>query len=342
VIDPGIAQELKLALVADTDPSLDERLANVAVALEAASEGAGLEETLKTPSPFEGPLPPRLMPEHIDTISDRGRAGPPEITQKSKAPPDLMAEQSLPAEARARIERRIPVVERFSAPRPPPVPATPPATPPSPSSSPAAAERTALDLAAALGMAPEPRSATPRPERRLAEPELRVPDKGAPPPELRVELLELREPAKKRDGLRAEQLATLARSTGLLAKLLPVAMGILVLLATVALSLSLLRREERQEHVELRFLAIGDDHAVATHSEVGTPVNIETEPPGLLVMFNRQVLGKTPFNGRIPVELEDKVAVELSSPYFERWLGEVRRGPAGDYTITVDLTRRGR
>ena len=115
-----------------------------------------------------------------------------------------------------------------------------------------------------------------------------------------------------------------------------------VLLATVMVTASLLKREERQEHVELRFMAIGDSREVTKASSVGTPVIIETEPPGLLVMFDRKVLGKTPFQAELPLELEDSVVVELTSPYFDRYLGEVKRGPAGDYTIRVDLKRRER
>lgn len=341
IIDPGIASEIGQALAVDTDPALDDRLANMVVALEEAVGSSDPEETLRTPPPQEGVTfldqdfqLPRIE-EHDDTVFDAGLPPNVEVTQKTKAPVDLMIEHSLPAEARARIERRIPVVERSTRAQRAPPPAA------SVSPSPAAAERTALDLAAALGMAPEP--AAPRPEPvRPQEPELRVPERATPSVEPRGSPLDLREQPKRREGLRSDQLASLASSTSNIAKIIPVILGMFVLLATVMVTVSLMKREERQEHVELRFMAIGDSREVTKASSVGTPVIIETEPPGLLVMFDRKVLGKTPFQAELPLELEDSVVVELTSPYFDRYLGEVKRGPAGDYTIRVDLKRRER
>lgn len=345
IIDPSLAAELQLALEPllnrDTDPVLDERLANMAVELEEAADSAPPERTTRSASPFEVRVTP-VIDEFSDTLLD-----PAEKTQRSRIPYDLRAEQTLPPPARERV-RRAPVDPRVI---PVSQVASPPAGPaPATSRSSESSERTSLDLAAALGMPPERPAAkkpSPTPPTGVPQPELlRVPEAGAGPA-LNFQRAtpsngSIRSPAAPRAGLRSDQLAGLASATDRISRLIPVVLVILVVLATIAVSLRLFKPEVRQEHVELRFLALGGTATVTRRSETGTQLIIETDPPGLLVLFDRQVLGKTPFTGSIPLELGPTVAVELSSPYFERWLGEVQRGPAGDYTINVELARRAR
>lgn len=334
IIDPSLAQELQAALEpllkVEVASGRDARLDNAPVDLEETSKDAQPERTMKSPSPFDVRVSP-VLDEFSETLLD-----PVEKTQRARVPYDLRAEQTLPPPARERVKKPAPVPQIIAA------PPTPPASPAPAESS----ERTALDLAAALGMAPEPvapKRATPSGAAHEAE-QLRVPEQGAP---LALGLDSAAPSAAKRgarpaEGMRSDQIAGLAQATDRVSRLIPVVLAILLVLATIGISIRMFQPEERQEHVELRFLALGNRGAVTKISDTGTPVIIETDPPGLLVLFDRQVLGKTPYSGTVPLDLNDTVAIELSSPYFERWLGEVKQGPAGDYTINVRLARRAR
>lgn len=334
IIDPSLAQELQAALEpllqVEVASARDARLDNAPVDLDDTSKDAQPERTMKSPSPFDVRVTP-VLDEFSETLLD-----PVEKTQRARVPYDLRAEQTLPPPAHEPVKKPTPVPKIIAA------PVTPPAGPAPAESS----ERTALDLAAALGMAPEPaapKQATPSGAAHEAE-KLRVPEQGVP---IALGLDTAAPGAAKRnarpaEGMRSDQIAGLAQATDRISRIIPVVLAILLVLATIGISIRMFQPDERQEHVELRFLALGNQDAVTQKSDTGTPVIIETDPPGLLVLFDRKVLGKTPYTGTVPLVLDDTVAIELSSPYFERWLGEVKQGPAGDYTINVRLERRAR
>lgn len=340
IIDQSLGdavRALEPQVIDETDPQLDERLDNPPVVLDDDTDdfAAPPERTVRARSPFGVHVEP-VLGEHADTLTEASL----ERTQRARVPYDLKAELTLPPSANRPKPRPSPV-DPVVAPAP-----DRPAPKPRASTPADARARTSLDIAAALGMAPEPAPAEPKvstPSPKL-EPELRVPEKGG---ERKLDL-GLEAPASKRgergprEGLRSDQLAGLAESTSRISRLIPIALGLLVLLATIAVSLQLLPSRERQEHVELRFLAIGGAGEITARTSVETRLTIETTPPGLLVLFDRQVLGKTPFTAEVPVDFGEGVALELSSPYFERYLGEVRPDPSGAYRIQVDLTRRER
>jgi hypothetical protein len=327
MIDPGLAEQLRQAL----EDSNASRVAKATVPIEGSAKSTpeSAERTQISPNPFDMRVTPVVNTED-ETLLD-----PAEQTQKARIPYDLQAELSLPAPA---IERRRqqPIVSRLPRPAVPKLPQTPSS----------AREQTAIDIASALGIAPEPSNSAPvpKPSRSNAEdPPLHVPDAGPEP------FLALNRPTEKAgpharpsEGLSGEQLGGLAEGTERIARLLPVVLMILLVLSTIAVSVRLFKPEARQEHLELRFLALGQGKAFNSQTDLATTIVVDTEPPGILVLYDRDILGKTPFTAMVPVELENNVVVELSGPYFEKWIAEVKRGPAGDYTIKVNLTPKDR
>ncbi len=334
MIDPGLAEELRRAL----EDSNSSQLGQVTVALEGTDKSPimNAERTQVSANPFDVRITPVVMPE-ADTLLDRA-----EQTQKARIPHDLRAELSLPAPAIERRRQKGPPVSAL-----PPLALAKPKTsrksvkPPSVPS-----ERTAIDLAAALGIAPEPSNAAPVPVPSRARPvdaPLHVPDAG-PQAFLALKPTPDKPAARGRpsEGLSSDQLNNLAEGTERIARLLPLVLAILLVLSTIAVSVRMFRPESRQEHLELRFLALGKGKAVNANSDLSTTIVVDTEPPGILVLYEREIVGKTPFTATVPVDLQKSVVVELSGPYFEKWIAEVQRGPAGDYTIKVELTPKDR
>lgn len=264
-----------------------------------------------------------------------------EPTRVAPVPYELLMEPVKPEmEARPRFEiTRHPPLPPLAEPR-----SMVPALPLSP------AERTMIDLAAALGIAPEKPPPEPVPERLpasaiLADPlprELddlvKVPRPKAQDPANRSPKAAPKAPNDKMDANRLQELVTASDS---LARIIPVALAIFVVLATVITSAIMLGgRTPKQQHVELRFLSSSRNAPAFSPSDASTRVIVETTPPGLLVVMNREILGKTPVEVDLPLRFEPRVGVELSGPYFERWVGEVTRGPDGEYRIVVDLKRK--
>ncbi len=227
--------------------------------------------------------------------------------------------------------------------------------------SPKAREDTDLDLAAMIGVparAPSVQEPEPEPEPARATPsrggladnaELKVglDDILEPNAKEKKNVRDRKQPAKKRgpaprDGPSASQLHRLSDATGNIAKIIPLGLGIFVVIATVLISLSFFETSSKQKHVELRFLAMGEDEAPALRrvSEGGTRLFVETKPPDILVLYGGKILGKTPLSINIPLEVIGPVGVELNSPYFERWLTQTDRNVTGELRIEADLEVR--
>lgn len=205
-------------------------------------------------------------------------------------------------------------------------------------------EKTDLDIAAALGMAPLPANNAPMPV--LAPP---------PPPNNEPKLADvLREVAEEkkgkkksvgayREGAQAEDLQRAAATSDSLARIIPVILMVFLLLGAIAVSVRMLRSGEgrNQTHVELRILPIGKGSGpVLRPSEQLTRLNIDTAPPGLLVLYKGEVLGRTPFSVDLPIELLGPAAAEVSSPYYEPWVGEWVPEAKGEFKILATLRPR--
>ncbi|MEO1337146.1 MAG: PEGA domain-containing protein, partial [Myxococcota bacterium] len=206
-------------------------------------------------------------------------------------------------------------------------------------------EATHIDIAVALGVGPAPpvESPTVRPD-------------GPPSPSVNAPLLpskslpqvlnDIRQESARRRARQAMKVdsADLARSvatTESVSRVIPAVLMVLLLISSAMVGTLLLSgRPKAQEHVELRFLTLRGQPQAAVPSDTPSRVSIATDPPGILVLHEREILGKTPVNLDLPVQLADRVGIELSSPYFERWVGEVTPDDAGAYRVQVELKRR--
>ena len=210
----------------------------------------------------------------------------------------------------------------------------------------AQAERTMIDLASALGMAPEQVDLS----LGRAAPEVTEPAQPSATPQA-IDLTPLLpdedEPGKSKgphQGLAGEDIQQLAVATDALARTIPFLLGSVLVIATIAITVMMFGgRSQNQQHIELRFLSLaGPSKAAAVESEQMTRLNLETTPSGLLVLHHQKILGKTPLEIDLGLEIDEKVGVELSGPYYDRWLGEVTREATGEYNISVTLTEKRR
>ncbi len=259
-------------------------------------------------------------------------------TRLAPVPYELLMEPALPppAEKPKGVITRHPPLPPLD--EPPPVLRLPPS----------AAEQTMIDLAAALGMAPAPPPprAAPAPpavaERERPEP-LPLPLDEAPPPRAAETPRREKERATRaRASAGAHDLQRMVLSASTAAKVIPLILGAFVVLATVVISANLLRSQGKREQafVELRFMSLRGAGMGSSPSKDTTRISLETRPEGVLVLHEREILGKTPLLVDLPVKLEDRVGVELSGPHFERAVTEVTRTPGGEYHLSVDLVRR--
>ena len=67
--------------------------------------------------------------------------------------------------------------------------------------------------------------------------------------------------------------------------------------------------------------------------DLSTRLILETEPPGVLVVYENRILGKTPLDEVLPLAVEGPVGLQLTGPYFKTWLGQVQ----GDEEIRVQV-----
>ena len=208
-------------------------------------------------------------------------------------------------------------------------------------------EVTHIDLASALGVGPAPPTVDlPRAESSPAP--TRPNDPLLPSASLPKVLSELRTPpAEKRSApmFRPTDVGELRRivaTTESASRIIPVLLAVFLAIASAVVAMQLLSGGPRtQEHIELRFLTKrGRTMATVTSAEDPSRIAIVTDPPGLLVLHGRDILGKTPLSLDLPIKLAKTVGVELSGPYFERWVGEVSPDASGVYQVRVELKRR--
>jgi hypothetical protein len=146
-----------------------------------------------------------------------------------------------------------------------------------------------------------------------------------------------------REGAQAEDLQRVAATSDSLARIIPVLLMMFLVLGAIAVSVRMFRGGEghNQTHVELRILPIGKSAGLVLRpSEQLTRLNIDTVPPGLLVLYKGEVLGRTPFSVDLPIELLGPAAAEVSSPYYEPWIGEWVPEAKGEFKILATLRPR--
>lgn len=226
------------------------------------------------------------------------------------------------------------------------------------------AEMTVLDLAAQLGLAPEPSPADPATEDAAraglpapgkSDPAARLPAPSPTPPALEeqgAKVAELLEEERPRPGARGgpkmrgetmlEHLPRWLFLTEGAAKLIPVLIGAFVMFSSVAVVIMLFSGSGSgaTEHVTLRFLPVTHPSGEAPNPFLAAPIfTIETEPEGVLVVLDRKILGQTPLTFELPMPAE-RVGIELTSPYYETWVGEALREPTGEMRMRAKLKKR--
>lgn len=144
------------------------------------------------------------------------------------------------------------------------------------------------------------------------------------------------------DTLSVEELDTLERRTAGMARVVPALLIVGVGLASLFVVLRLLGGGGggTTPHVELELLAV-PGHAAPTPDPVRTAhFVVETEPSGVLILHGQRVLGATPLEVDLPVAAPSKVAVRLSGPRFQPWVGEVAVSPTADFRVSAALESR--
>ncbi|MEQ8272020.1 MAG: hypothetical protein RMA76_15305 [Deltaproteobacteria bacterium] len=319
----------------------------------------GVDALDETPMPYDTPVPTLTDGDHEETVRPGSnpaeetvdeRPASHERTMKAPIPYDLFHEGSLPEIEKAppKITRRkVSAAERMPSPPRPPR---------------RSGSETMLDLAAQLGMAPsasKPNTpADPSSEPRIVKETMEIPHSPNDEIDLMPFLDDEGKPGKSKDakkpgpvvqqksrpseGANADDIHRLVAHTDAAARAIPVALAAFVIIGTItALAMLFTSGDKKQRHVEMRFFSLaGPAAAPMRPSNTPTRVNVDTLPEGVFVLFGQDILGKTPLAIDLPYTLDDRVAVELKSPYFERWVGEIQRDPTGEYRIFVELQRK--
>lgn len=230
------------------------------------------------------------------------------------------------------------------------VPAPMVAAPPKPPNVPVAPEAAAPSAAPKLAL-PIPRGNTPPPGGGLPKSKVRststTPKGGTAVDRSLDPVVAPEEPKKKkkektakvsapREGASNEELANAVVTGDAVARAIPLVLMAFTVLAAIAVSVKLFSKDTgpNQTHVQLRFLPIGKQEGpLVKPSMKPSRFEFDTVPPGLLVLYENEVLGRTPFSADLQIELSPSVAAEISSPYYEAWVGELQKGTMGEYKI---------
>ncbi|MBK6687110.1 MAG: hypothetical protein IPG45_21760 [Deltaproteobacteria bacterium] len=198
---------------------------------------------------------------------------------------------------------------------------------------------------------PSPGGSTPPPGSGLPKPKVRststTPKGGTAVDRSLDPVLPPEEPKKKkkeratkvsapREGLSNDELASAVVTGDAMARAIPLVLMAFTVLAAIAVSIKLFSKDTgpNQTHVQLRFLPMGkQDGPLVKPSMKPSRFEFDTVPPGLLVLYENEVLGRTPFSADLQIELSPSVAAEISSPYYEAWVGELQKGTMGEYKI---------
>ncbi|MCB9654710.1 MAG: hypothetical protein H6729_11330 [Deltaproteobacteria bacterium] len=154
---------------------------------------------------------------------------------------------------------------------------------------------------------------------------------------------QLKPAARPSEGASAESIRAWTATAHATSKIIPMLLAIFVVLSTIAISIMFFAGSAKNDlHVRVRFLDVGGNPSTLELVQGDTPSHIvvETDPPGVLVVFEQTILGRTPCSADLKVKLQDNIGVELDGPYFEPWVGELSRDLAGDFRLTAKLVRK--
>lgn len=196
-------------------------------------------------------------------------------------------------------------------------------------------ERTLLDLAAQLGMAPEPAPSPPPPTR--ARPSGADPAVGPLPP---LRMTRARPPALDASAPGVK----IIEGEGL-AGLIPIGIAAFVLITAFcvgAWALGWPRGRGTPTHAVIRILPSAEEGAPPAARRPGTNaplLTVETDPEGVLIVLNGKLIGPTPVTFESPIE-SGPLTVELASPYFETWVDKASPEVGVGYRIHAKLARK--
>lgn len=130
----------------------------------------------------------------------------------------------------------------------------------------------------------------------------------------------------------------MAQTTDALARIIPVILASLVLLAVVAFFGRLLGgRATTTPHVELELMGVAGAPPPRPDPVRTARLVVETEPAGVLVFHRRQILGKTPLEVDIPFDLPRTIGVRLRGPIFREWVGQIDESFGGLFVVRAAL-----
>lgn len=146
-----------------------------------------------------------------------------------------------------------------------------------------------------------------------------------------------RSSAQGPDGLKIYRAVEATESA---ARIIPLLLGAMLLLFTLWIAAALQRPGSHQQpHVELSILGAAAQTPQEGSATQFARLVIETEPAGLLVVLDDEILGKTPFDAMLNLPDTDSVGVRLHGPFFQTWVGELQREEDGSYALTARLTK---
>ncbi|MBK8014947.1 MAG: hypothetical protein IPK13_26820 [Deltaproteobacteria bacterium] len=166
----------------------------------------------------------------------------------------------------------------------------------------------------------------------------RKPTPGGAPPRTAAKAM-----ARPSEGASAESIRAWTATAHATSKIIPMLLAAFVVLSTIAISIMFFAGSPKNDlHVRVRFLDIGGNPSTLELVQGDAPSHliVETDPPGVLVVFEQTILGRTPCSASLKVKLQDNIGVELEGPYFEPWVGELSRDIAGDFRLTAKLVRK--
>lgn len=142
-------------------------------------------------------------------------------------------------------------------------------------------------------------------------------------------------------GRSASRIRRVAETSSSMAKILPMLVFGIVLICTGLVFTRLMGGGDGvTPHVRLQLLGLPGGPTPEPDAFVTTHVRIETVPEGVLVFFDDDILGKTPFEADVPYVLPNTLVGRLRGPRFQPWANELERNAAGELVIHAELVTR--
>jgi hypothetical protein len=148
-------------------------------------------------------------------------------------------------------------------------------------------------------------------------------------------------PVRTADLMLTHDLVAATHTTAAASKLIPILVLVLTTILTLyGVSAFLFSGPVHRQHVSLRFVAAeANQPAFQAPLPGDTPrrLVIETVPPGIFVLYGQDVLGQTPLTTNLNLRFSPDTGVELTSPFFETWIGFLEQDNEETYTMKAEL-----